>query len=340
MRTFAGRRAASGLALGVALAFLATTESAYSFTVEEPASVLIFPKVVCEDGDPQRETVIQTTNNDNVMSHAQCFYTDGQTVNGLPRWNVTDFRLTLTRQQTTTWSACTGRPVDARDSQNGLDPGFVPPVVPGFTGSLVCVQTDITGSPNGGEDLTGRADVGGAGYNAVGIRTGTNGDDGDNILDLDGLEYQRCPTSYHLNFATAGSAGAIALSGLSDVPATVSTSMTVVPCSFDFANLIPARVTIGYDPIVDEMEAAGSQGAGEVICWDNLQLEGIGFDSVLTSFGTAQVNGTDSDGAAVPFAAVANVFRVGGTSQATDSASTNLHANRTAPLASARIVLP
>jgi serine/threonine protein kinase len=204
--------------------------------------------------------VIQTTNNDNVMSHAHCFYTDGQRVNGLPRWSVTDFRLTLTRQQTTTWSACSGRPVNARDDQNGLDPGFVPPVLPGFTGSLVCVQTDITGAPNGGEDLTGRADVSGAGYNAVGIRTGTVGDNGDNVLDLDGLEYEQCPSSYHLNFATNGTAGAVALgpmdnAGLDDAQATVSTSVTVVPCSFDFANLIPARVTIGYDPIVDRKVA-------------------------------------------------------------------------------------
>ncbi len=342
MITFAGRRTTSVVTLSVALACIAAIAGAQSFTVEEPSSILIFPKVVNEDG---RDTCVQITNNNNMMAHAHCFYTDGQSLNGAPRWAVTDFRISLTRQQTTTWCVSTGRPVDPADSNNGLDPGPVPPVIPGFTGSLVCVQVDspFDGAPSGANDLTGRADVAGADYNAIGIpAVGVVG--ADQVLDLDGIEFAQCPSAYHLNFAVNGPAGAIALGpmvgvGLGDSVATVSSSVTVVPCNFDFGNLIPARVSVGFDPIIDEMETAGSQGATEVICWDNLQLDGDGF-VLPTSFGTAQVNGTDPDtGDPAPFVAVANVLRVGGRSGAMDSASTNLYAVSNS-LANGQIILP
>lgn len=339
MRTYAGRCAASVMALGIALACLAGHASAQSFTVEEPSSILIFPKVVNTE---DRDTVIQITNNNNMMAHAHCFYTDGQVLNGLPRWTVTNFYISLTRQQTTTWRASTGRPLNQSDSQTGLDPGAVPPTAPGFTGSLVCVQVDSSfeGAPTGANDLTGRADVDGAGYNAVGI-PGLDVD-ADRFLDLDGVEYAQCASSYHLNFAVNGPAGAIALGpmvgvGLDDSVATVSTAVTIVPCNFDFGNLIPSRVTIGFDPIVDELETRVSAGAGEVVCWENLQLDNPAF-ALDTTFGTARVNGTRT-GAAAPFVAVGSVIHVGGTSGGSDVAMTNLHAVP-GTLATGQIILP
>ncbi len=344
MITFAGRRTASVVTLSVALACLAATASAQSFTVEEPSSILIFPKVVNEDGDNPRDTCIQITNNSNMMAHAYCFYTDGQSLNGVRRWSVTDFRISLTRQQTTTWCASEGRPVDPSDDSTGLDPGAVPPVIPGFTGSLVCIEVDspFGGGPSGANDFTGRADVAGADYNAIGIPAIDN-PNADNILDLDGVEYAQCPSAYHLNFAVNGPAGAVALGpmagvGLGEGVATVSNSMTVVPCNFDFGNLIPARVSIGFDPIVDETEVVGSEGISDVVCWDNLQLEGTGFN-LLTSFGTAQANGTDpATGSPAGFVAVANVLRVGA-SGGMDLATTNLHAVSDS-LANGQIILP
>ncbi len=353
MRTFAGRYAASVLALGFGLACLGATQPAYSFTIEEPSSVLIFPKVVNTDDD---DTVIQVTNNHTMMVHAHCFYTDGQTINGQPRWAVTDFRLTLTRRQTTTWAASTGRPVDAMDGQQGLDPGVVPPTVPGFTGSLVCVQMELPygGVASGGDNLTGRASAGSGDYNAIGLEAHGAGDEnGDGVLTLGdpavmGSEYERCPTAYHLNFVPNGQVGAVALGPAAtavgiDGIGQVSTSVTVVPCDFDFGNLRPARVSINYDPIVDELEQAGSQGGGEVVCWDNLQLTGLGFDSITTSFATAVISGAEPavpGQAPVPasFAAVANVLRIGG-GGGSDVASTNLHAV-TGALADGQIVLP
>src|SRR5690606_38497567 len=112
--------------------------------------------------------------------------------------------------------------------------------------------------------------------------------------------------------------------GLGDAVATVSSWLTVVPCNFDFGNLIPARVTIGFNPIVDELETQSSAGAGEVVCWENLQLDGTGFE-LPTSFGTARVNGTRNN-APAPFVGIASVIRVGGVSGGSDVAMTNLHA--------------
>jgi hypothetical protein len=344
MRTFAGQGAASVMALFTALACLAGSASAQSFTVEEPSSILIFPKVV---NDEDRDTVIQITNNNNMMAYARCFYTDGQVRNGLPRWSVTDFEISLTRQQTTTWAASTGRPANPADDQTGLDPGFVPPLVPGFTGSLVCVQVDMPyeGAPSGGNDLTGRADVGGSDYNAYGLPAIGNPNN-DRVLDLDGIEYAQCPSAYHLNFAANGPSGAIALGPMLgqgiDAVGTVSTSVTVVPCNFDFGNLIPPRVRVGFSPIVDEMENQVSEGTpAEVICWDNLQLSGSGFDDFPTSFGTTRMRGTQASGQGpvpAPFVAIANVLRVGGAG-GMDSASTNLHAVADS-LTTGRIILP
>ncbi len=342
MRTFAVRPAVTAGALGLAFALAATSASAQdSYTVEQPTSVLIFPKVVNDEG---RDTVLQVTNNHNVMVYAHCFYTDGQTINGVPRWTVTDFQLNLTRQQTTTWPASTGRPQNPSDDQNGIDPGGVPPTVDGFTGSLVCVQIGSShGNPIGGNSLTGRASVAGADYNAVGI-PGINVD-GDKTLMLDGLEYARCPSSYHLDFVTPGSGGAVALGsmvgfGLGDAVATVSTSLTVVPCNYDFATFFPASVRLGFNPIVDEFENRNSVGTAEdVVCWENVQLDNAVFELGPSTFNTARVNGNDSTGAAAPFVGVANVLRVGGTSLGMDSATTNLHAV-TGALADGQIIIP
>ena len=44
-----------------------------------------------------------------MMTHAHCFYTDGRTVGGQPVWQVTDFEMTLTRQQPTHWAVSEGR---------------------------------------------------------------------------------------------------------------------------------------------------------------------------------------------------------------------------------------
>jgi len=70
-------------------------------------SILIFTKVV---NDAQRDTVIQITNTHNMVNRARCFYLNGDTC------RITDFDITLTKQQPTHWRAGEGRPTDLLDS--------------------------------------------------------------------------------------------------------------------------------------------------------------------------------------------------------------------------------
>ena len=150
--------------------------TAGAFTTERPSSVLIFPKVVNTNPD----TIIQITNAGQMMTHAVCFYTDGRTVGGEPVWQVTDFALTLTRQQPTHWSVGEGRAVNPQDEVGGLDPGLIPPVAEGFTGFLVCVEVLADGTPVSANSLKGEATIGDitfpggvnavSKYNAIGIQ--------------------------------------------------------------------------------------------------------------------------------------------------------------------------
>lgn len=339
MRILKGPRvlAAAGATFGMVL-LAGGANAQMNFTIEQPSSVLIFPKVVNEEG---RDTLIHITNTANTMAHVKCFYTDGRTLGGEPLWLTTDFSLSLTRQQPTTWRASTGRPVNPGDDQAGLDPGSVPPVTTGFMGSLVCVQVDqpFGGVPLGANQLLGTAQVGGSEYNAIGVPA--IGDvNNDNIVDMDGVEYAACPSGYYLNFAHEGPSGAIALGsmigqGLNDSIASVSTNVTVVPCNMDFARARPASLTVAANPIFDEMETASSGATANITCWDSFTLSdpqvAAGFN-IPTSFGTAQL--TSEDG----FVAVANVLRTGGMTAAQDSAATNLHT--TGETVSGQITLP
>src|SRR5262249_28617800 len=146
-----------------------------------------------------------------------CFYVNGQSVGGVPIWQVTDFDLVLTRQQPTHWGVAQGRAVNPMDSSlsgKGLDPGLVPPVPLGFTGFLTCVEVMPSGEPSGANSLKGEATVGQvtslggpngvSKYNGIGIQacdpekccdgSGTTGCgvNEDNVLELNDKEYAAC----------------------------------------------------------------------------------------------------------------------------------------------------
>src|SRR5262245_10682036 len=134
-----------------------------TFTTERPSSVLIFPKVV--NSVVTSDTIIQIANASNSVTYVKCFYTDGRSIGGQPIWQITDFELVLTRQQPTHWAVSRGRavfpwPLDKDVQTSGLDPGLIPPVPPGFTGSLVCVETAVDGHPISGNSLKGEATIG------------------------------------------------------------------------------------------------------------------------------------------------------------------------------------
>jgi len=342
MSTDKGLRAGTmaSILVGVVLAVGTALGQQEGFSTEAPGSVLIFPKVVNTSN-----TVIQITNVDNNVRSVHCFYVNGASLNGEPLWTVTDFELVLTRQQPTHWGVATGRAVNPNDATGGLDPGLIPPVPAGFTGYLLCVQTNVDGGPNTANSLIGTATVGqisGAGgganvvskYNATAIPacngpTGPCGPTGatsdfDNVLELNNVEYAACPGGVYLNFESEGGADP-ALAGAGNVASTVSTNLSLVPCGIDFENIIPTSTTL-FAFIRDEFETVSSVDQFAVDCYlsDPLSAPEFGGQVTLpTTYGSAIIRPLAGTGL-VPAIGVANVLRTAddGTQ---DTAATNLH---------------
>lgn len=295
-----------GLAAMVGLAWGSAPASARVDT-ERSASIIVFPKVIAEL-DGSRDTIIQITNTTNSMRHAHCFYVDGSPEDpslpvgplNPPRWVETDFDIWLTRQQPTHWVASTGRWVNPEDATcrtascdpsssgatdspccgAGFDPGRIPPVGPFFTGELKCVEVDASGFPVPGNSFIGTAtlvdpqgDV--SKYNAIGLRGLPDVNNLDGTLCLGGgasdacptgAEYEGCPQTWMIDHYAAG-----ATDGPSG--ATVSPSITVVPCSQNYETQAPATVTLQF-AITNEYEQTFSASTS-VTCWADLELSQI-----------------------------------------------------------------
>ncbi|MGD9762972.1 MAG: hypothetical protein AB7V27_04575 [Candidatus Binatia bacterium] len=333
MRTVKGRRAGklAGILMGVALV-AGAAQAQQDVGTEPPASILIFPKVIRDD------TVIQITNTTNSLTHAKCFYVNGDTFLGEPLWQVTDFEIMLTRQQPTHWVASQGRAVSPIGAPLGIDPGLVPPVPVGFEGFLVCVEVAMDGTPISGNSLIGVATVGGVDstsssigkYNAVGIAgcgnaQGPCGDsgsanNGDNVLDLDGVEYARCPGGLYVNFESEGGVDPALGAG-----SEVSTNVALVPCGMDFDNIVPGSTVLSAE-IRDEFEIRTSVSSIPVDCYFAQPLSAPVFGgqfSLPTTFGSAIIRPQTGSGN-VPAVGVANVLRTA-SDLSSDSAITNLH---------------
>ena len=336
MRTVKGLRTGRmvGILVGVALAAGAVSAQVAPpkrFTTERPGSILIFPKVINCDN---RDTTIQISNTSNMTVQAKCFYVNGATYNGVQLWQVSDFNLAFTRQQPTHWTVGPGRSTDPTDGETGLDPGLVPPQPECFTGGLVCVQINPGGDPSGANSLKGEATVaqadgaattqGVSKYNAVAIQA--LDPDSDNVLNLDNVEYAACPAGAHLNFVAEGAPDEI-VTGLGNGASgsAVSTTLTFMPCSMDFENLIPARTSLAF-AFSNEMEEPGSATTA-VECWGSVNVGDLGADlaGLNSIYGYARItaeSGTSDDPVGV--VGVANVARVG-SNGAMATAATNLH---------------
>lgn len=269
-------------------------------TTEYSGSVVIFPKVIW---DGTRDTVIQIANTGNTLVYAHCFYINAAPRNPLlppsvtnpPQWVETDFDIVLTRQQPTMWVASSGRRTDHTDGfgvyGSGYDPGLVPPVPQGFQGELKCVQVEDAGLPLSGNKLKGEASlISTTGdlstYNAIalpanaGVLPGTE-------LELSltngnpGGEYAACPDTLVFNHFAHGavepalsSAGSLAGAGSCVAGnCSITTTLTMVPCSEDLETGIPGRVTVGF-LIYDEYESRLSAST-TVECWFNWPLNQI-----------------------------------------------------------------
>jgi hypothetical protein len=278
---------AAAALLGAAILLGAALPALGQVSTEHPASMVVFPKVVF---DGSRDTVVQLTNHANAAVHAYCWYVNGAVLLPLPPgpgnpplWQTTDFTLTLTQRQPTSWVASRGRIVSADGVCSeegppfecygrGLDPGIVPPVPDGFVGELRCVETDAGGAPVSGNHLTGETtlmhvasgDV--SKYSALGI-AGFEANDGDATLFL-GEEYAGCPRQWSLDHATDGAAIPGAGAG-----SAITTELTLVPCAADLQSQVPS-VAIVQLLITNELEQNFSATTG-ITCWSNVTLRDI-----------------------------------------------------------------
>ena len=317
MRRQRGLTKLMGLAAMVGLGMVATSTEA-RITTEQSASILVFPKVI---SDGTQDTIIQITNTSNNVRFAHCFYTDGSLTDPArpadpifnpPRCVEIDFDIVLTKQQPTHWVVSTGRLYNLADSQcranvpcvpgtvgapntgtvnanccdAGFDPGRIPPVQPGFTGELKCVEVDSSGFPVPGNALKGEAtietiataDV--SKYNGIGLKGfDTNNMDatlclGGSVTDAcpTGQEYEACPHTWLLDHATVGSEDLVAADG-GIAGSSVSTNLTVIPCTENFETQTAQPVTLNFD-IWNEFEQRLS-AQSKFQCWASSDLGDI-----------------------------------------------------------------
>lgn len=299
-----GKRCVWGLCGVLAAVLMVASMAQAEVSTDVGGSILVYPKVIW---DGTRDTVIQMVNTSNITVHAHCTYINGAPTNpnqpigqrNPALCQLTDFDVWLTKQQPTHWVVSLGRRVDPNDGfaqdGSGLDPGAIPPVPPGFTGELVCVQEDTAGTPWPGNALQGnavlrRVDGDVTKYNAIAIgATGNISDDNkiqlnntptsdDGATDPFGNQFEAssCPATLYLNHFADGAADPVseAANACVDGNCPIRTDLTLVPCSIDFENVLPGRVTVQFD-VTNEMEQHFSAST-TVDCWMNAALGDIG----------------------------------------------------------------
>jgi len=271
-------------------------------TTEKGASILVFPKV---QADGTYDTVIQLANTGNSMVHAHCFYVDATPAG---TWQETDFWIWLTKQQPTHWLVSSGRRVDPLDGffndGSGFDPGHVPPMSD-FEGELKCVEVTESGEPMIGNHLKGEATIkvvveqkgdgiGDPGatygdvskYNAIGIRGNAEAAAANPLL-LDGQMYDACPAKLIVDhFATGAESPVVGRYGFGGQKSvvngdannvhlwsSVSTELTLVPCTEDFENQTAKSVTLQF-LIYNELEQRFSAST-TVNCYLSTELTKI-----------------------------------------------------------------
>lgn len=229
----------------------------------------------------------------------------------IPQWTEIDFDIILTGQQPTMWRVSTGRFVDytrrpCRPSDPacsctidpisgglvcpGLQPGTggqgsfaVKPAGTAFIGELKCIQTlDDFDTPSGQNSLKGEAYIETLGttqvskYNAIGISARQPA--GDNLLLLNNLEYNACPTSLGMNHFADGAPEPFSETN-------VFTELTLVPCTELFESQLPTRSRAIFT-IYNEFEQALSADV-TFDCFLNRRLSDISINFTYGTLGTA-----------------------------------------------------
>jgi hypothetical protein len=175
------------------------------------------------------------------------------------------------------------------------DAGFnlsrIPPVAPDFTGELKCIEVDSSGVPEAGNALKGEAtlvdiatgDV--SKYNAIGLQANDNVINADNVLCLGsstapapdvcptGSEVAGCPTAWLFDHAATGAPDPVIEEQIcpgSGPCSSISTNLTVVPCTENFETQALTSVTLQFS-VCNEFEQCLSAST-PFACWASFDL--------------------------------------------------------------------
>ncbi len=237
---------------------------------DQPGAILLFPKIAV---DESRDTIVQISNASGKPIFARCFYTapDEDPLSGEPIWATVDFRIALTQSQPTVWVASAGRPAVPPDRPPELDPGPVPPLAPGFLGELRCIAVNVAEQPISANALVGSATIVDRSrnqllrYPAISV-IGLPGNNRDNTLLLNNVEYSTCPRMLILDHFFDG-----AVDPVLQLP--VRTTLTLVPCSADLERNRPGAALLQFD-VFNEFEQRLSASLF-VECFADLSLTTI-----------------------------------------------------------------
>jgi len=282
------------------LVLCAAAAAPAQITTSQSATVMVFPRVVA-DAQQNQDTIIQITNLSNNQLGAHCYYVE------FSNCVVTDFFITLTRQQPTHWPGSIGRPGFDDTHCNpqlancpgaGLDPGqgvvdpdtgiYTPGSVPGvaqpFRGELICVTVDAAGSLFGANGFAGRADLVNlsgtdlASYNAIGVQADpdTFGSTPGSIIlapPPDG-NANACPQTWVLNHIAEQAPDPFA-GGV-----TVNSELSIVPCTQDLTNLAPQSYVLQF-AVTNEFEEHFSATLPTTSCGLVLSLSDMALGNVF-----------------------------------------------------------
>ncbi|HVN84526.1 MAG TPA: hypothetical protein VMW17_06735 [Candidatus Binatia bacterium] len=293
--------AVRGALVGTLLAAVTCILPAFAdVTTERPGSIVFYPKVIVSG---TRDTLIQLTNTSNSLVHAHCFYVNAQlefpdqppSRDNQPIWQEVDFDIWLTKQQPTHWIASSGRrpaplaaectETNSQCSDAGLFPGRIPPLADGFVGELKCIEADSSGAPISGNHLNGEGTLISTGlftkgdtskYSALAV-IGLDTNDANNTLCLGGgvttqcprgAEYNACPQVTVFDSFSVGSNDP----ALGD-NSSVSTELTIMPCTEDFEHQVPGSVVVQF-LVTNEFEETFSAST-TVTCWGNFNVSAL-----------------------------------------------------------------
>lgn len=335
-------------ALPLLIAMPAAHPAAAQTTIDASGTVLVFPTLVgVGTAEEPLDQLISLANVSNDLVYLRCFYlaaADCSVADG--------FDLSLTRQQPTQWSVRRGRPIDTADPQcsaqnnscanAGVDPGPIP-AKPDFTGALVCVETNSSGEPLGGNHLVGSLTqtgplAGDSGhYEAVRLRA-TEALAEDNVLCLGDQSAAECPVGGHLEPCPASwFLVHDAAVGDDQTSPQESTNIAFLPCDIDLNGANPAELDIRVS-VYNEFEQLFTDEVtgscvGSLNLTDRFSAETLGTPSLQT-----ELTSLDPGKGFIPVASRDRVVAGTGTWQSIELS--NLHHQGATANSTDRILLP